>query len=110
MQNWMTEFGAAITIIDADFVIVYMNTKAEAAFEKWGGKELLGKSVMDCHQEKSRAIMRRIMETGEPNTYTIEKNGIKKLIYQAPWKKEGATAGLVEISIEIPWEIDHFVR
>jgi hypothetical protein len=66
--------------------------------------------VLDCHQEKSKAIMQRIMETGEPNSYTIEKNGIKKIIHQAPWKKDGAIAGLVEISIEIPSEMDHFVR
>jgi hypothetical protein len=44
------------------------------------------------------------------NVYTIEKNGVKKLIYQSPWYKDGEYAGFVEISLEIPLEIPHFVR
>jgi len=110
MQNWTDEFGAAITVIDRNFVIVYMNDKATATFGKWGGRELLGKTVMNCHNERSKAIIRRIMETGVPNSYTIEKGGVKKMIYQAPWKKDDAIAGLVEISMEIPLEMEHFVR
>jgi isocitrate dehydrogenase (NAD+) len=39
--------------------------------------------------------MERILETGVPNIYTIEKKGIKKLIYQAPWRKDDEIAGLV---------------
>ena len=110
MQNWADEFGAAITVIDRDFVIVYMNDKAAATFEKWGGCRLLGKSVLDCHNERSKAILSRIMETGTPHSYTIEKGGVKKMIHQAPWKKDGAIAGLVEISMEVPLEMEHFVR
>jgi type II secretory pathway component PulC len=110
MVNWPEGFDAAITVVDSDFVIIGMNGKAIAAFEKWGGQALVGKNLMECHKEKSMAIMREIMETGKPHAYTIEKQGIKKLIYQAPWKKDGKIAGLVEISIEIPWEMEHFVR
>lgn len=110
MQNWMDEFGAAITVVDNNFVVLYMNSKAISAFEKYGGRELLGKGLKDCHNERSMAIMCNILETGEPHTYTIEKGGIKKLVHQAPWKKDGAIAGLVELSIEIPWELEHFVR
>ncbi|MCL1908482.1 MAG: PAS domain-containing protein [Holophagaceae bacterium] len=110
MQNWIENFGAAITVVDKDLVIAYMNDKALSAFEKYGGRELLGRNLEGCHSERSMAIMRQILETGEPHTYTIEKGGIKKLVHQAPWKKGGATAGLVEFSIEIPWELEHFAR
>ena len=44
------------------------------------------------------------------NVYTIEKHGIKKLIYQAPWYRDGEFAGLVELAIELPAELPHFVR
>jgi transcriptional regulator with PAS, ATPase and Fis domain len=110
MQNWMEEFNAAITVVDSAFDVIYMNSKAAATFEKWGGRELIGKSLSNCHQERSMSIMRRIIETGTPNSYTIEKNGIKKMVFQAPWEKDGAIAGLVEISFEIPWDMEHFVR
>ncbi|MDR0498674.1 MAG: PAS domain-containing protein [Holophagales bacterium] len=110
MQNWIEEFNAAITVTDRDFVVIYMNNKAAATFEKWGGSELIGKNLSNCHKERSMAIMRQILETGTPNTYTIEKNGIKKMVFQTPWKKSGAIAGLVEISFEIPWDMEHYVR
>ena len=40
----------------------------------------------------------------------IEKNGVKKIIYQSPWYKEGEYAGFVELSLEIPLEMPHFIR
>jgi transcriptional regulator with PAS, ATPase and Fis domain len=110
MENWMDSFGASITVADRDLVVVYMNDRAAATFEKSGGKNLIGKKLADCHQEHSMAITRLIMETGEPHSYTIEKAGVRKLIHPAPWEKDGRTAGLVEISFEIPWEMEHFVR
>ena len=50
------------------------------------------------------------MQTGQTNVYTIEKKGVKKLIYQTPWYHDGAFAGLVELGLEIPAEMPHFVR
>ncbi len=46
----------------------------------------------------------------EKNIYSIEKNGVKKLIFQSPWFKNGEYAGFVELSLEIPFEMPHFVR
>ncbi len=40
----------------------------------------------------------------------IGKNGVKKLIYQTPWIENGEFRGLVELSLEIPFEMPHFVR
>ena len=109
-ENWTDSFGASITIADKDLVIVYMNDRAAATFEKSGGRGLIGKKLADCHQDRSMEIARRILDTGEPHSYTIEKGPVRKIIHQAPWKKDGAIAGLVEISFEIPWEMEHFVR
>lgn len=44
------------------------------------------------------------------NTYTIEKNGVKKLIYQFPWEDKNGFAGYVELSMELPEKIPHFKR
>jgi len=107
---WQSEFGAAITVIDRDFTIVYMNEKSAATNAKWGGAALLGKDIRACHQERSVRIIERILEIGEPNTYTIEKQGVRKLIHQAPWRDHGVIMGVVEISIELPAQMPHYVR
>ncbi len=110
MQDWALEFPGAVTVCDRDYTVLYMNDKAAKTFEKWGGAALLGKSLRDCHKASSMETMDRILATGSPNVYTIEKEGVKKIIYQAPWRKEGKIAGLVELSLEIPAEMPHFVR
>ena len=71
---------------------------------------LIGSNVLDCHPEPARSELLDLMQEQKRNIYTIEKNGIKKLIYQSPWYHEGQYAGFVEISIEIPLELPHFVR
>jgi len=107
---WVQEFAAAITVSDAQGKIIEMNAKAARTFEKDGGTKLIGTSVLDCHPEPARSKLRSIMKNRKPNVYTIEKAGIKKLIYQAPWFKGGKYAGVVELSAEIPCEMPHFVR
>jgi len=107
---WVEEFAAAVTVSDVRWKIVEMNAKAAKTFEKDGGKKLIGTNVLDCHPEPARSKLRAIMESRKPNVYTIEKAGVKKLIYQAPWYKGGKYAGVVELSFEIPFEMPHFVR
>jgi transcriptional regulator with PAS, ATPase and Fis domain len=110
MEDWMEEFPGAVTVTDHELRITYVNAKAAAAFEKEGGKNLVGSDLLACHKPRSNEIIKRILETGEPNVYTIEKKGVKKFIYQSPWREEGQIAGLVELSIEIPFDLPHFLR
>lgn len=107
---WVNEFPAAITVSDAKGIIIEMNAKAAKTFEKEGGAKLIGTNILDCHLEPSLTKLRDIMENRKTNVYTIEKAGIKKLIYQAPWYQGGKYAGVVELSVEIPFEMPHFVR
>jgi hypothetical protein len=108
--SWVKEFPAAVTVCDPDGIITEMNDKAAVSFKEDGGRALIGKNVLDCHPESARAALKRLMETHQRNVYTIEKNGIKKLIYQTPWYYEGEYAGFLEISLEIPPEMPHFIR
>jgi transcriptional regulator with PAS, ATPase and Fis domain len=110
MYDWALEFPGAVTVCDRDYTIIYLNDKAAATFEKDGGRALLGTSLLACHNENSKRIMANILATGEPNSYTIDKKGVHKLIYQAPWRQEGRIAGLVEISMVIPAELPNYVR
>lgn len=109
-SDWTRQFSAAITVCDSDGLVVEMNDRAAEAFQADGGRLLIGKNVLDCHPEPARSKTLNLLTTQAINVYTIEKNGKKKLIYQAPWYDEGRYAGLVELSIEIPFDLPHFVR
>jgi hypothetical protein len=65
---------------------------------------------LDCHPEPARTKLADMLEARVTNVYTIEKNGMHKLIYQVPWTVDGDYRGLVEISLEIPAEMPHFIR
>jgi hypothetical protein len=108
--DWIKGFPAAITICDQHAVIISMNELAAKVFEKDGGAALIGKSLLDCHPEPSRAKLKELLDSRGINCYSIEKNGIHKLIYQAPWYNNGEYGGLVEFSIQIPHPMPHFVR
>ena len=86
---WVREFPGAITVCDREGVILEMNEKAVAVFAADGGAALLGRNVLDCHPEPARSRLVALLESGQTNAYTIEKNGVKKLIYQAPWYRDG---------------------
>ena len=109
-HDWIKEFPAAVTVCDPQGVILAMNDKAEVTYEKDGGYDLVGRNMLDCHPEQARIKTEKLLADREKNVYSIEKNGIKKLIYQSPWFKDGDYAGIVEISLEIPFEMPHFLR
>lgn len=99
-----------IIVCDNDGVIIYMNKTAILNYTDEGGKGLIGRNLMDCHNQRSKDIIQHILETGEKNVYTIEKKGKKKIVYQSPWLVNGEIKGIVELSLEIPFEMPHYVR
>jgi transcriptional regulator with PAS, ATPase and Fis domain len=107
---WIKEFPAAVTVCDADGVVLEMNDKAARTFEKDGGYKLIGSNMLDCHPDPAQSKVERLLAAREKNVYTIEKNGVKKMIFQSPWYQNGEYAGFVELSLEIPFEMEHFVR
>jgi transcriptional regulator with PAS, ATPase and Fis domain len=110
MHEWIKELPLAITVCDRDGIIIEMNDKAAITFADHGGKELIGTSVYDCHQPRSIEMIKEMLATGVPHSYTIEKAGQKKLIHQQPWFKDGKIAGVVEFSIILPQDMPHYVR
>lgn len=109
--DWSKELRAAVTVTDAGGTILEMNTEACRVFEEDGGAALIGRSVFDCHPEPARTKTIELYAVKEPNHYTITtKRGVRKVIHQMPWYREGEFAGFVEISIPIPVELPHFDR
>ena len=87
--NWAEDIDAAVTVCDKEGKVLYMNQRSRNTFSK-DGSSMVGQNLMHC--------------------YTISKNGLRKLIFQTPWRKDGNVEGLVEISIVLPDEMPHYDR
>jgi transcriptional regulator with PAS, ATPase and Fis domain len=109
-MEWIEKLDGNVIVSDAHGKIIYMNEKALVQYEKDGGSSLIGQDLLACHNENSRNKIMEIMTTGQKNVYTIEKRGKKKIIYQSPWFVDGEFRGIIELSLEIPVEMPHFVR
>ena len=109
-MEWFEKLDGNVIVCDAEGIIIYMNETAIRNYEKDGGAELIGKNLMDCHGEASRLKIKEIMTTHRKNVYTIEKRGRKKIIYQTPWMDGNVFKGIVELSLEIPFEMPHYKR
>ena len=99
--DWVKEYPGAVTVCDRQGIILYMNERAVKVLSS-DGKSLVGQNVLDCHPEPARTKLDELLRTQVSNSYTIEKNGVKKLIRQY--------GGFVELSIEIPFSMPHYVR
>ncbi len=104
--DYLEAIPGSVTIADLSGKIIKMNLKAKSTF----AGDLIGQDVLDCHPEPSRTKLKELLSTQGTNVYTIEKNGKKKIIYQAPWYVADVYSGIIELSLEIPFEMPHHVR
>ena len=106
---WAEEMNCAVTVSDTEGNILYMNKLSRETFCK-PGETMVGKNMMNCHNQRSQQIIHKMIDEGCSNSYTIKKKGVKKMIYQSPWRENGVVKGLVEISMIIPEEMPHYDR
>lgn len=104
--DWLDGAKMSVTVTDKNGIVVYANVNNE--IENY--KELIGRDIFECHPEPSRSLLRDMYSNPRDNTYTIEKNGRKKLIHQTPWYKAGEFAGYIEFSFVIPIDMPHHKR
>ncbi len=109
-MDYFKEVNLAVTICDKEGKILEMNDKSRKTFLKPGQEDLIGKNVLDCHPEPAHSLLADMLQNPRTHVYTIEKKGVKKLIYQTPWYVEGEFMGFMELSMEIPFEMKHCVR
>ena len=88
-MDYFKEVNLAVTICDKEGKILEMNDKSRKTFLKPGQEDLIGKNVLDCHPEPAHSLLADMLQNPRTNVYTIEKKGVKKLIYQTPWYVEG---------------------
>jgi len=108
-KEYFNKAPFSVVITDKNAKIIYANEKAMKVFERFGN--FIGKNLADCHNEKSREKIKDMFKRKYINQYTIEKNAVKKLIYQFPYFNEkNEFNGYIEFSIELDKNIPHFIR
>ena len=109
--DWIKHYPLAVSVCDRAGIIIAMNCLAEENFKPWGGRDLLGKSLFDCHPEAANVIIRRMLKEESANTYCTINKEQRKLVHQCPWHdSSGKFAGLVETIVPLPAEVPAFKR
>lgn len=84
---------ASVVICDLDHTIIYMNPAAIGRYAKRGGKDLIGKSLMGCHNEKSKEIIEKVVSWFAQSTennmiYTYYNEKENKDVYMVALRDE----------------------
>ena len=88
--------GEPLMFVDTEHMIRYMNAAALAHYRQ--GAALLGTSLLDCHNEKSQALLREIyarLEAGETEVLYGEKPEVR-LYMRAVRDPQGQMIGYIE--------------
>lgn len=93
MKSVLEQDRAAVVLCDLEHTIVYMNPSAKKRYAKSGGGELVGKSVMGCHNEKSCEIIEKVVawfaESRDNNMiYTYRNEKENKDVYMVALRDE----------------------
>lgn len=85
--------SASVVICDKDHTIVYMNPAACKSYEKYGGEDLVSKSILDCHNEHSAAAIKTVAAAFEKNpklnrVFTFHNEKQNKDVYMIALRDE----------------------
>lgn len=105
--DYLDNVAFAATVCDKEGIVLYQNAVAR----KRDG-EVIGKNLYNCHGKRAGEMIRRMMQTGDSNTYEVIHHGIHSFIHQTPWYEEpgGAVSGLIELEIVMPADHPTFNR
>ncbi len=86
----------AIVICDLNHTITYMNPVAISRYVKWGGASLLGKCLLDCHNEQSRKMIVKVVawfaeDVSHNIIYTFHNEKENKDVYMVALRDDSGT-------------------
>lgn len=86
----------AVVICNLQHEIIYMNPAAIARYSKSGGEKLIGKSLLTCHNEKSKEMIEKTIEwfkkSAENNlVYTYRNEKENKDVYMVALRTDDGT-------------------
>ncbi len=94
---------ASVTVADEEYRIIFMNDLAIEHYARWGGASLIGSSLLDCHNEKSRTTLDQMYEryrSGDltpTRYYEDEGNGSGRNEVMIPLVIGGQFKGVAEL-------------
>ena len=101
-KSIIDEDKCAVVICNPEHEIIYMNPAAIARYEKRGGADLVGQSLLDCHNSQSREMIGKVVswfkESEKHNRiYTFHNEKENKDVYMVALRdEEGALIGYYE--------------
>lgn len=101
-KSIIDEDKCAVVICNPEHEIIYMNPAAIARYEKRGGADLVGQSLLDCHNSQSREMIGKVvswfMESEKHNRiYTYHNEKENKDVYMVALRdEEGSLIGYYE--------------
>ena len=83
----------AVVICNLEHDIIYMNPAAVSRYAKSGGAELVGKSLFNCHTERSNEIIKKVVawfaeSTDHNRIYTFYNEKENKDVYMVALRDE----------------------
>lgn len=95
-KSVLEQDNTAIVICDLDHIIRYMNPVAIKQYEKRGGETLIGRSLLDCHNNNSRQIIQKVVDwfgedVSHNRIYTFYNEKQNKDVYMIALRNEDGT-------------------
>lgn len=91
----------AVVICNLEHEIIYMNPAAELNYQKWGGERLMGRNLMECHNQESGKKIQQVVDwfMADDNhniVYTYHNEKQNKDVYMVALRDEGKLIGYYE--------------
>ena len=86
----------AVVICNLEHEIIYMNPAAIARYHKSGGDKLIGTSLLNCHNDRSCELIKKVVAWFEESTehniiYTFHNPKENKDVYMVALRDENGT-------------------
>ena len=91
-----------VVICNLEHEIIYMNPAAVKRYERQGGEKLVGRSLLFCHNEKSREMIKKVVswfqaDRGRNRIYTSRNDKENKDVYMVALRDvDGTLIGYYE--------------
>ena len=95
-RSIMEQDLCAVVICNLEHEIIYMNPAAAERYAKRGGAQLVGKSLLDCHNPHSNEIIKKVVawfgESADHNRiYTFHNDKENKDVYMVALRDDAGT-------------------
>jgi PAS domain-containing protein len=83
-----------VVVCDLKHEIIYMNPAAAVKYRKYGGASLVGKSLLDCHNENSAVLIKKVVAWFAKNkenniVYTYRNDKENRDVYMVALRDDG---------------------